>query len=248
MGPPPSSTRFSCMSGHNARTWQNCPGVGGKRARRSCRKRRWLLVRSRSRSGFVQGLAFRNGGPHVKHRFLCMSGHEGRTRQDCPGAGGRWRGVDAGSGVGVCSGAEGCLVRRSDRKSLARRTRQPSAGSTHVRFRSRPRLHVSGKVHVTSAAGHLPSVRGRLVGRLHDAWSNPVPERPSPRRARTRWCGSATRQGTTSSGTASRQGDVRRRAASQEARPVPSLFVTDCRSVAAMLMPDPAASPDPGRT
>ena len=46
-GAPPSSTRFPCMSGHKARTWQHCSGTGGKWARRSCRERRWLLVRSR---------------------------------------------------------------------------------------------------------------------------------------------------------------------------------------------------------
>ncbi len=64
MGPPTSSTRFLCLSGHEARTRQYRSGAGGKGARRSCRERRWLLVRSqvipgrgRSRSGFVQGLA-----------------------------------------------------------------------------------------------------------------------------------------------------------------------------------------------
>ena len=121
-----------------------------------------------------------------------------------------------------------------------RRTLQPSAGSMQVRFRSRPRLLVPGKVHVASAAGLLPSVRGRLVGRLHHAWSNSVPERQSAGRTRTRQRGSATRRGTTSSGTASRQGDVRGRAASQEADPAPSLFVKGCGSGAAMLMPDRA--------
>ena len=113
------------------------------------------------------------------------------------------------------------------------------------RFRSRPCLHVSGKVRFTSAAGHLPSVRGRLAGRLHDAWSNPVPECPSELRARTRQRASATRQLTTSSGTASR-GDVRGRVASQEAEPAPSFFITGRRSGEAMLMPDRVPSPARG--
>ncbi len=47
-------------------------------------------------------------------------------------------------------------------------------GSPPLRFRrSRHHLAGSGKVRFTSAAGHLPSVRGRLDGRLHDAWSGP---------------------------------------------------------------------------
>ncbi len=144
------------------------------------------------------------GPPTSSTRFPCMSGHKARTWQDCPGAGARGRGVHAGSGVGFWSGAEDRLVRRSDRKSLARRTRRSSAESKPFRFRSRPCPPVSGKVRFTSAAGHLPSVRGRLAGRLHDAWSNPVPECPSELRARTRQRASATRQLTTSSGTASR--------------------------------------------
>ena len=43
-------------------------------------------------------------------RFLCMSGHKARTCQDCSGASGKGRGVDARSGVGFWSGAGGCLV------------------------------------------------------------------------------------------------------------------------------------------
>ena len=51
---PQSSTRFPRMSDHKARAWQDSSGAGGKGARRSCRERRWPLVRSRS--GFVHGL------------------------------------------------------------------------------------------------------------------------------------------------------------------------------------------------
>ena len=62
---------------------------------------------------------------------------------------------------------------------------------------------------VWSGAGHLASVRGRLDGRLHDAWFNLIPECPACRPARTRRCGSAAGRASTSSGTASRRGDVR---------------------------------------
>ena len=68
-----------------------------------------------------------------------------------------------------------------------------AARSTPFRLRSRPCLRVSGKVHFTSAAGHFPSVRGRRVGRLHDAWSSSIFRCASRQRARLRRCGSATR-------------------------------------------------------
>ncbi len=45
-------------------------------------------------------------------------------------------------------------------------------GSTPCRFRSRPCIPVSGKVRFTSATGHLPSVRGWLVSRLHHIWKD----------------------------------------------------------------------------
>ena len=57
---PTVKDRFLRMSGHEARTRQDCPGAGGKGARRRCQERRWPLVRSRrgrSRSGFAHGLA-----------------------------------------------------------------------------------------------------------------------------------------------------------------------------------------------
>ena len=133
-------------------------------------------------------------GPPRQAQDSCASAatrpESGKT---VPASAASGRDVDAGSGVGVWSGAGDRLVRRSDLKSLARRTRRSPAGLTPFRFRSRPCPPVSGKVRFSSAAGHLPSVRGRLVGRLHDAWSNPAPECQSHQRARTRQRGSATR-------------------------------------------------------
>ena len=151
--------------------------------------------------------AFRNGAPDVKHKIPVP----GRPRSPTPTILFRRRRQEGAAfmpGAALAFGPEPRIAwfAGATARVWRRRTRRSSAESKPFRFRSRPRLHVSGKVHVTSAAGHLPSVRGRLAGRLHDAWSNPVPECPSQTRARTRQRASATRRLTTSSGTASRRG------------------------------------------
>ena len=113
-----------------------------------------------------------------------LGGRNAGSRQDRLGASDSWCGVCAGSGVGV----------------------RPTASSMPFRLRSWPRLHVSGKVRFTPAAGHLPSVRCRGVGSLHHVRSNPLPGRPSGQRARTRRRDSESQGSTTSSGAAPLQG------------------------------------------
>ena len=84
--------------------------------------------------------------------------------------------------------------------------------AVQVSFKALP--PASGKVRFTSAAGHLPSVRGRLVGRLLDAGPIRSPSVHLVRVLERDRSGSATRHHATSSGTASRRGDVRGRVAS----------------------------------
>ncbi len=171
-----------------------------------------------------------------------MSGHEARTRQDCP----RRRRQGARRS---CRERRWRLVRSRGLPGSPERPQESGeanqatlGGAVHVRFRSRPRLHVPGKVHITSAAGHLPSVRGRLVGRLHDAWSSPVPERlltcALERDSAVRQRGHPRHHRRPRPGKGTSVGGP--------PGPVPSLLVTGCGSVAATLMPDQAPSPDPG--
>ena len=187
MGPPTSSTRFLCLGGHEARTRQYCSGAGGKGARRSCRERRWLLVRSRGSPGSpAPDSCGRSGEPGDPRRSRSRSGFVQGLVSTFPG----------------------------------RSTSRPPPG-----------------IFLPSAVGSPAAYMMPGPIRSPSVHLKRVLERDSALRQRG---GSRHHRGPRPGG------DVRGRVASQEAEPAPSFFITGRRSGGAMLMPDRVPSPARG--
>ena len=193
-------------------------------------------------------IAFRNGAPPSSTDPCVRAATKPEPDKTVPAPAARGRGVHAGSGVGFWSGAGDCLVRRSDRKRVWRgEPGNPRRGRSRSGFGQGLAPLFPGRSASRPPPGIFLLVRGRLAGRLHDAWSNPVPECQSL----SSFSNAKARFGNKDNGRHHRgprpgKGTCVDGLPLNRRSPAPSLFVKGCGSGEAMLMPDRATSPARG--